>query len=644
MSVSWYLNRLRSMSAPELLHRVREKGLKLTARNRLEGWDRYPPLRVRSPFRALTPAIIGAGPVFRERAIRAADEAVRGHFSALGLDWPAPISEDPYPETLWTLDPVTGGRWPGSDTYCFDIPYRHERSLGDVKYVWELNRLQSLQPLAVAGVLTGDPVYVRAAERMVLSWFAANPPFRGLAWASGIEVSIRAISLLVLSGLLGPRLCRPAGDAIGAILSASLLWLDRFPSRFSSANNHKVAEDAALYLLSLALPSTPERGRLLRCAARELDAEALRQILPDGAPAEQSPTYGAFTAEFLLVCDRLGRNGPRPLSPVTRDRLARLSDFLITLSDPGGNCPRIGDDDEGRVITLTLPEPDYALNVARLICGAGRTGCELRDLLPRPEPGPFIRSSTEPVLSFPRGGYTRLAGECGGRQLTAILDHGPLGYLSIAAHGHADALSLLLSIDGRPILVDPGTYLYHSGGAWRDWFRSTRAHNTLTLGGADQSRMSGAFNWASRAGAHLLEATGSPMRVTGAHDGYRGRFGVDHQRQVRLERRALIIEDRLLGRGRGAPAGVQVELVFQLHEALSAAETGGGAVMVTDERGGRVCLIRPPSEGRLQISRGGQGHDGGWVSPRFGVRVPATRISWHGHSGQAPHVTEVIPC
>ena len=45
---------------------------------------------------------------------------------------------------------MTGGLWPGSDQFCFDIAYRHERALGDVKYVWEFNRLQFLQPLAAA--------------------------------------------------------------------------------------------------------------------------------------------------------------------------------------------------------------------------------------------------------------------------------------------------------------------------------------------------------------------------------------------------------------------------------------------------------------------------------------------------------------
>ena len=43
-----------------------------------------------------------------------------------------------------------------------------------------------------------------------------------------------------------------------------------------------------------------------------------------------------------------------------------------------------------------------------------------------------------------------------------MADAGPLGYQTIAAHGHADALSFTLSVGGMEFLVDPGTYAYHT--------------------------------------------------------------------------------------------------------------------------------------------------------------------------------------
>jgi hypothetical protein len=70
-------------------------------------------------------------------------------------------------------------------------------------------------------------------------------------------------------------------------------------------------------------------------------------------------------------------------------------------------------------------------------------------------------------------------------------DHGPHGFLSIAAHAHADALSIEVRHGGVDILADPGSYCYHGETEWRAYFRSTLGHNTLELDGANQSVLGG---------------------------------------------------------------------------------------------------------------------------------------------------------
>ena len=80
----------------------------------------------------------------------------------------------------------------------------------------------------------------------------------------------------------------------------------------------------------------------------------------------------------------------------------------------------------------------------------------------------------------------------------------PLGYLSIAAHGHADALSFTLSVGGNEILIDPGTFAYHTQKRWREYFRGTSAHNTLRVDGADQSVPGGNFLWTQHSQTRVL--------------------------------------------------------------------------------------------------------------------------------------------
>ena len=119
------------------------------------------------------------------------------------------------------------------------------------------------------------------------------------------------------------------------------------------------------------------------------------------------------------------------------------------------------------------------------------------------------------------------------------MDFGPLGLGSTAAHGHADALSLWLSIDGEYFLIDAGTYAYHSHPEWRTFFRSTAAHNTVCVDGRSQSEMAGRFLWSSKANAHLLRFEDSFGQVTieGEHDGYmRLPDPVNHRRTVKFDR------------------------------------------------------------------------------------------------------------
>ncbi len=84
-------------------------------------------------------------------------------------------------------------------------------------------------------------------------------------------------------------------------------------------------------------------------------------------------------------------------------------------------------------------------------------------------------------------------------------DGGPHGYLAIAAHAHADALSIEVRCGGVDILADPGTYCYFGEPEWRRYFRSTVAHNTLELDGEDQSLSGGPFLWLRHAPARTVE-------------------------------------------------------------------------------------------------------------------------------------------
>lgn len=628
MKLGWYINRLRSMGPAEVAHRVVESVRKRRSRGRHEGWARYEPGPLPS-LPGLREAILMADPAMRKAIGLSAAGVLAGHFEALGRAWPAEAVVG-FPAALWRLDPVTSGAWPGPDAYTHDIDFRHDGSRGDIKYVWEVNRLQFLAPLAAEALLAGDTRAAGAIEAAIASWYEANPPFRGVGWASGIEVALRAISLIVTAGLVGDRLSATTQQQVGRILEASAFWLRRFPSLHSSANNHRIAELSGLYLIGASRGAEPADARA------ELIAETLKQILPDGAGAEQTPTYAAFTAEMALLCGFVARHAGYPFPPEFDQRLGRFAEFIGWLGE--GVTPALGDDDEGRVLTLLEHEVDYARSVAGAISGylgvPGPQVADFRALVFGAAPSPAPRRAG--LITFPDGGLTVWHGRQNGRAARLTFDHGPLGYLSIAAHGHADALSLTLSLDGEPVLVDPGTYLYGSGGEWRRWFRSTPAHNTLNLEGASQGIMSGAFNWSEKANARLEESGVSTHPwLRASHDGYRRRFSRTTQRTLEIEPYRIAVTDQLLG---GSP--VEAELVFQLAPGLVATRA---SATVTVSRGSDALLRLDFPSDAIAMATGEDRVDGGWASPRFGEKVPATRLSWRGPVGEGAVTTWLTP-
>jgi hypothetical protein len=617
------------MQPAEILHRVVEKARKSVSRRKRHGWQNYPVRSVEAVYADLPSQVAGATVGQRQAIASAATAILDGKFSALGQSWPHRPSGALFPEHLWSLDPVTGKFWPGNGTYTFDIAYRHDGSHGDIKYAWEIGRLQFLPVLAMHVVFSGEEQAVKAIDDAIDNWHRANPPFTGIGWASGIEVALRAISLITTHDLVGDRLETATRDRISQILSASLYWLKRFPSRYSSANNHLIAELAGEYLIDLSL------GGDVDDTERQIATEVSKQIFADGCGAEQSPTYAAFSVELVLFCLAAGRAKGRHFPETVRERMQAFVSFAAWL--PTGAT--YGDNDEGRVLTLG-GESDYVASVAAAVAGFfGTSGVAVpaddfravffgRPVLPVSKPSG--------LHVFDEGGLSIWRGKLAGSEAQLLFDHGPLGYLSIAAHGHADALSLTLWLDDQPVLVDPGTYAYGAGGAWRDRFRSTMAHNTLNIDGESQSIMSGAFNWSHKARTAFLEhQSGEDWSLTAEHDGYERRFGAKHRRRLRHEQGNIVITDWLSG---GVDRG---EIVFQLASGLTA-HVDAAAVRVSKDGALVMTLLFPT--GDIRVTSGGDlAREGGWVSPGFGKRVAAPRIVWRGRIEETGVDTMIVP-
>ncbi|MGH9092926.1 MAG: heparinase II/III family protein, partial [Acidimicrobiales bacterium] len=330
-----------------------------------------------------------------------------------------------------------------------------------------------------------------------------------------------------------------------------------------------------------------------------------------------------------------------------------------------GRPPRHGDGDDGRALVVADPAAD---RWASLLA----TGAALFGPLPwwpptEPDPqsvllaglvGRRVPVAGRPAARpdhLPRSGITLLRTPAGTRpEIWCRCDGGPHGFLSIAAHAHADALSVEVRHDGVDVLADPGTYCYHGEPGWRRYFRSTLAHNTVELDGVDQSVPGGPFLWARQARTRLLDvatAGPGPRRWSAEHSGY-GRLHppARHRRTVSLDPGAGTLEildevevevgggDGRAGAGDHGGDGHALRLAFHLGPAVEAALTAPGARLRWPARGGGGCheaVLELPDGLAWEAHRGETAPVLGWYSAGFGRREPSLTLVGSGRSDSA---------
>jgi hypothetical protein len=469
----------------------------------------------------------------RESAERA-DRILEGYHDLLGYR-DVPVGVPP----SWHADAVHGRAAPLA--FWADVPFL-DPACGDHKIIWELNRHQHWLALARAFQLTGDRRYYVEFVAQLESWLAVNPPLVGINWASMLELAFRSLSWLWALHFFAP--CA-ADDPPGApawttrlvtALDRQLTHVHQNLSRYFSPNTHLTGEALALYIGGLALPELTASRRRADAGRAVLLAEADRQVREDGGHAEQSAHYHRYSTDFYLLALAVARSAGDAAAPRLEHAVRRQAGYLRTIADDWGRLPLLGDDDGGMLFPICgrkpvdcrdtlataavlLDSPELAVGPAPeetlWICGVA--AAPLRHTPRQPWPSRHLPDSGYIVLRTPAGDHL-------------TFDAGRHGYLN-GGHAHADALSLVLTVQGQPLLIDPGTATYTMDAAVRDRFRSTQMHNTVVIDGRAQSEPSGPFHWRSTTdgAASLWQPTAKVDYAEGRHPAY---APLIHVRQV----------------------------------------------------------------------------------------------------------------
>ncbi|WP_432108572.1 alginate lyase family protein [Streptomyces sp. AA1529] len=641
MSAGWYLRRLSRMGPGEAVGRAGDA----VRRRRWRSLRPDCPRVTGARFTSVLPpgALAAVPPDAAKRLVAEADRLLEGHAAHFGVER-ADLSD---PD--WWYDPKTGRRAPRG--YAFDMPYRDEDAVGDIKQIWELSRHQYLTVLAAAYALTGDERYAERTAGHLRSWWRTNPPLCGVHWVSGIELGIRLLSWVwirrLLEGWPGAAELFEDNPVAVAQIWHHQRWLAAFPSRGSSANNHVVAEAAGQSAAACAFGWFPSSARWRAEALRTLERQLRSNTFASGLNRESATEYHGLVLELGLAAVAEADAAGVPVPASIRRVLLRMTDALAAVVDSRLRPPRQGDGDDGHGLVLDGPGTDRwasLLATGDAVFGGlawwpAVSGTDVRTpllgALLRPTAPATARPAVRPA-HFADAGMTILRGP---GEIWCRCDGGPHGFLSIAAHAHADALSVEVRHDGVDVLADPGTYCYHGQPGWRQYFRSTLGHNTLQLDGADQSVSGGPFLWTRHARSRVLVADPSAegaARWCAEHDGYRHSV---HRRRVELtaDDRELRMVDEVRGPRRAA------RLAFHLGPAVTAELVENRAVLSWLRDGeDRSAVLELPERLTWRAHRGETDPPLGWYSAGFGRKEPATTLVGSGFTDSSEAFVTVL--
>jgi hypothetical protein len=407
--------------------------------------------------------------------------------------------------------------------------------------------------------------------------------------------------------------------------------LETYLSTYFSPNTHLTGEALGLFYLGTVLPFIKDAGRWKRLGRHVLLDQLERHVRSDGVYFEQSSYYHRYTTDFYLHFSILSRLNGETLPEKVDASLTALLNHLMYITRPDGTTPFFGDDDGGRLLTVDCrPANDFRGTLAigaalfgrsDLKCVADEATVELLWLMGTSGLQQF--DAIEPVeprltsCGFREGGYYVMRDGWSRDSNYVLFDCGTHGTLN-CGHAHADALSFELSVKGKTELVDPGTYTYTGSSSMRDLFRSSAAHNTLTVDGESSSEPAGPFSWKTVARSECLEWISNSRFdfVKGCHDGYeRLANPVTHERGILfLKGDYSVIHDRIK-----SEAAHQLELRFHFDAGIFRGDD------VTANHSRIVCSNEDGSG--FEIINLGQGgswkRENGWVSRCYGEKEPA---------------------
>ncbi|MFH1907443.1 MAG: heparinase II/III family protein [Chloroflexota bacterium] len=537
----------------------------------------------------------------------------------------------------------------------------------DIKLIWEPARFGWAFTLGRAYHLTGDEKYAEAFWRYFETFTDANPPCLGPHWMSGQEVALRLMAFVWAAQVFdaAPASTPERKSRLAqSITHHALRITPTLVYARSQNNNHLLTEAAGLLTAGLALAEHPQSEKWRALGWKWLNRGFQAQIDGYGEHSQHSTNYHRLMLQVALWVKALNTkahegNLRAPLSPpapafwgLCLKRLAPATHWLYALLDPvSGRAPNLGANDGAYIFPLTI--------------------CPFADFRP------VLQAAAQAFLGYqlPRGVWDEMSLWFGipledkkyvptqrylGDHLYAKNSWAYLRTAQFTSRpSHADQLHLDLWWRGLNVAQDAGTYLYNAAAPWDNSLTTARVHNTVTVNGRDQMTRAGRFlylDWFDAYRQNIIES--NPAILQCVIGRYR-KSSLRHTRTVTVYagERWSVDDEMLMMRGPFSSFRLHPSS-FTLHWLLPdwewEIENRDSRVEISLKSPLGVIALAlqtdPPLStlhSLISLARCGELIYGegpvlpirGWVSPTYGVKIPALSFAVEATSAETVKFT-----
>lgn len=321
----------------------------------------------------------------------------------------------------------------------------------DIKLPWELSRCYHFAVLGQAYAQTKDKKYADAFACHLSDWIEKNPYLLGPNWVCPMEVGIRAINWL--AGFYYFKNTEPF-FLICSLYDHFVYLENNWEIYDSRTSNHYLSDLVGYFFLCFFFDDLSGIEEKKRWCFHEILKEFEKQVFDEGTDYEGSTAYHRLVTELFYLFFELCKKNNLPLPQTFEKKLSRMFGFIDWCTPHGGNLIEIGDDDSGRILYHGVTSEVVAKFA--------------------PQENKKIKHFTEFGLSVIKTKTWHVA-----------LRHHAYNKRQPSGHFHNDVGSVTLSVDGIPIFVDPGSFVYTPSAVWRNRFRSAAVHNSFYLKGIE---------------------------------------------------------------------------------------------------------------------------------------------------------------